>query len=324
MSDESQQPKARAIEKMVRRRAAGQGHQPQLDRVFESLAVGMWSAVRRLLGEGTEVAWEGNSALRFADYCEAIEPRSVFGIFRVAESGGGGAIAMDARLVDAAVERLLGGGHVGSATLGPREHTMVDRAIAGRFLRLAVDELTRAFARTDQGIGPLKARLVSLESDVRLLTVARPDEMVERATFQVVLGAGERGGRFDVLLPCSTLEPARRRLPSAGPAGKHQLDGSESSPLLAVLPETPLTLHAVVDRLTLSLAEIAEWREGTVLPLGVDADRPAILYGEKEGSPGLGRRMFVGRLGASQGRKAVRILEVIPKSADNVGTEVLP
>jgi flagellar motor switch protein FliM len=320
MSDESQQPKARAIEKMVRQRAAGHGHHPQLDRVFESLAVGMWSAIRRLLGEDTEVAWEGNSSLRFADYCEAIEPRSVFGIFRAAESGGAGAIAMDAPLVDAAVERLLGGGHVGSAPPGPREHTMVDRAIAGRFLRLAVDELSRAFARTDQGIGPISARLVSLESDVRLLTVARRDEMVERASFQVVLGAGERGGRFDVLLPSSTLEPARGRVASAG----HRIDQPESSPLLAVLPETPLTLHAVVDRLTLSLAEIAEWREGTVLPLGVDADRPAILYGEKEGSPGLGRRMFVGRLGASQGRKAVRILEVVPKSADNVGTEVLP
>ena len=329
MPDQSQPPTARAIEKMVRQRAAGQEHHPLLDLVFENLALGMWSAVRRLLGESAEVAWNASATMRFADYREAIGSSSVFGIFRIAEWGGEGAIAMDVQLVDAAVEALLGGGHGSSRgpdgpPSGPREHTVVDRAIAGRFVRLALDELARAFARADQSVGPLTTKLVRLESDARLLTVARRDERVARATFRVVLGEGERGGRFDLLLPHSTLEPVRRRLLGAGPSGRHGRDAPESSPLLAALPEAPLTLHAVVDRLTLSLADIAEWREGTLLPLGVDAERPAILYGENEGSRGLGRKMFVGRLGASQGRKAIRILEVIPRVADTAATEVLP
>jgi hypothetical protein len=76
-----------------------------------------------------------------------------------------------------------------------------------------------------------------------------------------------------------------------------------------------------VDHLTLSLADIAQWREGTLLPLGVAAEAPTILYGEKEEGPGLGRKMFAGRLGTSQGRKAVRILEVIPAATDNGSNE---
>jgi len=323
MSEEARQPKARAIEKMVRQRAAGHEHYPLLDLVFENLALGMWSAVRRLLGEGAEVAWDASATMRFADYREALGPGSVFGVFRIAEWGGEGAIAMDVQLVDAAVEALLGGGRAGGGPPGPREHTLVDRAIAGRFVRLAVDELARAFARADQSIGPVTARLARLESDVRLLTVARRDELVARATFRVALGREERGGRFDLLLPHSTLEPVRRKLLGAGPSGRHHRDAPDR-PLLAVLPEAPLTLHAVVDRLTLSLADIAQWREGTLLPLGVDAERPAILYGESEGSRSLGRKMFVGRLGASQGRKAVRILEVIPRAVDTLGKEALP
>jgi len=323
MSEEARQPKARAIEKMVRQRAGGHEHYPLLDLVSENLALGMWSTVRRLLGEGAEVAWDASATMRFADYREALGPGSVFGIFRIAEWGGEGAIAMDVQLVDAAVEALLGGGRAGGGPPGPREHTLVDRAIAGRFVRLAVDELARAFARADQSIGPVTARLARLESDVRLLTVARRDELVARATFRVALGREERGGRFDLLLPHSTLEPVRRKLLGAGPSGRHHRDAPDR-PLLAVLPEAPLTLHAVVDRLTLSLADIAQWREGTLLPLGVDAERPAILYGESEGSRSLGRKMFVGRLGASQGRKAVRILEVIPRAVDTLGKEALP
>jgi flagellar motor switch protein FliM len=321
MSDAARPPKARAIEKMVRQRAAGHERYPLLDLAFENMALGMWSAVRKLLGEGAEVTWEASATMRFADYREALGPGSVFGVFRIAEWGGEGAIAMDPGLVDAAVEVLLGGGHAGGP-VAPREHTVVDRAIAGRFVRLAVEELARAFGRADQSLGPVTARLVSLESDVRLLTVARRDELVARATFQVALGE-ERGGRFDLLLPHSTLEPVRRRLLGAGPSGKPDRDAPES-PLLAVLPEAPFTLHAVVDRFTLSLGDIAEWREGTLLPLGVDAERPAILYGESDGSRSLGRKMFVGRLGASQGRKAVRILEVIPRAMDSAGKEALP
>jgi hypothetical protein len=94
--------------------------------------------------------------------------------------------------------------------------------------------------------------------------------------------------------------------------------------LLEILPEAPLTLHAVVDRLTLSLADIAAWREGALVPLGVGADRPVILYGEREAGPGLGRQMFVGQLGASRGRKAVRLIASNPEPVEMPGTEILP
>lgn len=324
MPDQDPYPKARAIEKMVRPSAGNQDRYRLLDPVFENLALGTWSAVRRLLGEGAEVGWEATSTARFADYCEAIEPKTVFGIFRLAQWDGEGLIAMDAQLVDAVVESLLGGGHVVSTPPEPREQTMVDRAIAGRFMRLAIEEFGRAFARTDSRISPLTAKLIRLESDVRLLTVARRDETVTRATFEVVLGPSERGGRFDVLLPPAMLEPARRILLNAEPSSEHDGDRPSSSPLRAVLPEAPITLHAVLDRLTLSIADIAQWQEGTLLQLGVDAERPTIVYGEREEGRGPGRKMFVGRLGASQGRKAVRILEVIPESADTVGMGTLP
>jgi flagellar motor switch protein FliM len=321
MSDVARPQKARAIEKMVHRRAAGHERYPLLDLVFENLALGMWSVVRKLLGEAAEVAFEASVTLPFADCREALGPGSLFGVFRIAEWGGEGLIAMDGRLVDAAVEALLGGGHAGGP-VAPREHTMVDRAIAGRFVRLAVDELARACGRADQGIGAVTAKLVRIEGDARLLTVARRDELVKQATFQVTLGE-ERGGRFDLLLPHSTIEPVRRRLVGAGPSGKPGRETAES-PLLAALPEAPLTLRAVVDRFTLSLGEIAEWREGTLLPLGVDAERPVILYGESAAGRSLGRKMFIGRLGASQGRKAVRILEVIPRAMDSTGQEASP
>jgi flagellar motor switch protein FliM len=322
MADESQGPKKRAIEKMVRRRATDPEQSPLLAALPENLSYGVGSAVRRLLGEATEVRSGPPSLVRFGDYCEAAEQNSVFATFRLSEWGGNGLMVMEARLVDVALETLLGG-KVAGAVPEKRELTSVDRAIAGRFIRVAIDELARAFARTEQNVGPLTAKLVKLESNTRLLTIARRQDTVVKASFEVVLSQAEHGGRLDLLLPDALLEPARRK-PRHRETQARQSSDAPAGPLLAILPETPLTLHVVVDRLTLSLADIATWQEGMLLPLGVDAERPVMLYGERETGPGLGRQMFVGRLGASRGRKAVRIIAANPEPADKSGVEVLP
>ncbi len=309
---------------MVRRRATDPDQSSLLALVPENLTYGVWSAVRRLLGESTEIRAAPTSLVRFSDYCGAAETNSVFGTFRLSEWNGSGLIVMDARLVDVAVETLLGGGEVAGTAPEARELTTVDRTIAGRFIRVAIDELARVFARTERNAGPLTAKLDKLETDPRLLTVARRQDIVAKASFKVALPQGEQGGRLDLLVPDAILEPARRKLRHREPPARHGADEPAAGPLLEILPETPLTLHAVVDRMTLSLEDIAAWREGTLLPLGVDADRPVMLYGERETGPGLGRQMLVGRLGASRGRKAVRIIAANLESAGKTGTEVLP
>jgi flagellar motor switch protein FliM len=323
MSDVSPKPTKRAIEKMVRRRATDAEHSSLLASVPENLPYGVWSAVRRLLGEGTEIRANPTSLVRFSDYCEAAEPNSVFATFRFGEWNGNGLIVMEPRLVDLAVETLLGGGRVAGTAPETRELTTVDRAIAGRFIRVAIDELARVFARTEKA-GPLTAKLEKLETNSRLLTVARRQDTVAKASFEVVVAQGRQGGRLDLLLPDAILEPARRKLRHLQSPARHGTDEAAAGPLLEILPETPLTLHAVVDRLTLSLEDIAAWREGTLLPLGVDAERLVMLYGERETGPGLGRQMFVGRLGASQGRRAVRVIAANRESAEKPGMEVLP
>jgi len=322
MAEADLAPKKRAIEKMVRRRATDPERAPVPFPVPENLTFGMWSAARRLLGQGVEIRPAPTVTVRFGEYCEAAEPNSLFGTFRLNEWGGSGLVVMEPRLIDVAVEKLLGGGKIAGVPPGEREVTAVDRAIAGRFIRIVIDELARVFAATEPNTGPLSAKLVKLESDARLLTTARRHDAVVKAGFEVVLGQGGPGGQFDLLLPESLLEPSRRKLRHLDPSAAQGDGGLAAEPLLAILPETPLTLHAVVDRLTLSLAEIATWREGTVLPLSVDTERPVMLYGERETGPGLGRQMFVGQLGASRGRKAVRIIAASPE--DKSSAEILP
>jgi flagellar motor switch protein FliM len=324
MSDANPSPTKRVIEKMVRRRATDLDRSPLLALVPENLTHGVWSALRRLLGEGTEVRADPTSLVRFGDYCEAVETGSVFGTFRLSEWGGSGLTMMEPRLVDVAVETLLGGGRVARSGSETRDLTTVDRAIAGRFIRGVIEELARVLAHAERNSGALTAKLVKVETDARLLTVARRQDMVAKASFEVLLRQGEQGGRLDLLLPEAILEPTRRKLRHLEPSAGHGADAPAAGPLLEIIPETPLTLHAVVDRLTLSLADVAAWEEGTLLPLGVGAERPVTLYGEREAGPGLGRQMFVGRLGASRGRKAVRIIAANLEALDGPGAEVLP
>jgi flagellar motor switch protein FliM len=322
MSEVSASPKKRTIEKMVRRRAADPEHSPLIASLPENLTYGIWSAIRRLLGAEREIRAAPTVLVGFGAYCDAAEPNTIFGTFRLSEWGGEGLIVMDFRLVDLAVETLLGGGKMADTVPETRELTAVDRAIAGRFTRGVIEEFARAFARTERGLGMLTAKLVKLETDPRLLTVARREDSVAKASFEVVPSQGEQGARLDLLLPDALLELSRRRLRHLG-ASAADTDEPDAGPLIEILPATPLTLHAVVDRLTVNLADIASWQEGTVLPLGAGIEQSVALYSESETGAGLGRQMFVGRLGASQGRKAVRIIAAKLASVAH-GAEVLP
>lgn len=308
MSEDAPQLATRAIEKMVRQHT-GHEHYPLLEAVFQSFTLGLWATLQRVAGDSVEVSHTTSALTRFGTYRDGIAPGAMLAVFRIEEWDGEGLVVLDARLVDAAVEALLGGGRVGGRPSEPRPPTPADRAIAGRLIRLIIEQLAQAFIATDEAMAPLTARLVRVETKPQLVAIDRDDGNAAVATFEAVLGPDDQRGGFEIVLPYATLEPVRAALlkPHAGErrrAGRREPRGA-----LAVMPATTVTLHAVVDRLRVSLSEIASWEVGTFVRLGADSEQPITIYCEQDGR-GIGQRLFTGHLGAARGRRAIRILDI--------------
>jgi flagellar motor switch protein FliM len=298
----------RAIEKMVRQHT-GQDHYPLLEAVFQSFTLGLWGALQRVAGDPAEVSQSTSALARFGAYRDGIAPGAMPAVFRMEEWDGEGLVVLDSPLVDAAIETFLGGGRVGARPPEPRPHTPADRAVAGRLIRLIIEQLGQAFVAADHARAPVTARLVRVESKPQLVAIDRDDGNAAVATFEVVLGPNDQRGGFEIVLPYATLEPVRTALlkPHGGERRRAERRGQRRQ--LTMMPATTITLHAVVDRLRVSVSDIASWEVGAVVRLDADSEQPIAIYGQQDGK-GIGPRLFTGHLGAARGRRAIRILDV--------------
>lgn len=317
---ETDPKRASAIERIVRQQPTRHERYPLLEVAFGRFVLGFWQAVRDLAGDEAQVRHGPSSVARFAEYRSGLQPASMLAVFTIAPWEGEGLVVLDAGLVDAATELLLGRGRLPGSSAPPRPYTPADRAVVARLLRLIIDALAAAISGLDDDLGPTRARLTKVESNPELVPISR-DEMVSIARFEAVLGAGGAlGGGFDIVLPHSTLAPVRRVLlqpAGRGPAPSIRRGRPGQVPGLL---EAPVTLHAAVEQHRVSLLEITRWEVGMVIPLTADAEQPISVYYGQDGGPGVGRKIFTGRLGALRGCRAVRIAQLIG-DPDEVSTE---
>jgi flagellar motor switch protein FliM len=318
MSENAPQLATRAIERMVRQQHASQEHYPLLEAVFQGFTLGLWGALRRLAGEDAEVSHTTSALTRFGAYRDGIAPGSLLAVFRIEEWDGEGLVVLDARLVDTVVEALLGGGRIGSRPAEPRALTPADRAVAGRLIRLIIEQLALAFVAADRGMAPVTASLVRIETRPQLVAIDRDDGHAAVATFDAVLGPDDQRGGFEIVLPYVTLAPVRAALLKTPVAERRRPGRRGPGSALALLPATTVTLHAVVDRRRVSLAEITSWEVGTFVQLDTDREQPIAIYCEKDGRA-IGQRLCTGHLGAARGRRAIRILDVDGALAERQG-----
>ncbi|MGH6945652.1 MAG: flagellar motor switch protein FliM [Geminicoccaceae bacterium] len=306
----------RAIERMVRRQAATQQRFALLEAVFETFTLQLWTSLRRLAGDEAQVVYKSSEVVRFCEVRDGIQPGALLAVFHFKEWHGHALILLDAPMVDAAIEALLGGGQVGNSSPAPRAYTVADRAVVGRLARATIDALARAFLETDPSLGPLTGQLVRFETSSGLAVVERNDGLTTLARFEATIAKGH-GGRFDLVLPHSMMEPVRRASQRTHRGGRRPGAAASPGELLPLLPNTAVTLHAVVDRVRVSAYEIAGWQVGSLVTLDADAGQPVAVYCEREGNRSIGQKVFMGRLGSSRGRRAIRISGAI----DNNPTE---
>lgn len=310
MTEADAQPAARTIEKMVRRRSGAQEQAGAFDAAFGRLALRLWQALQRLAGEQARCALRQSSTMSFADYRSGLETASLLAVFELGESAREGLVALTPRLADAAIELLLGGGRVPRPEApADRRYTPADAAVARRFVRLVIGELAQTLADVEGATGRLGTRLVKTESNPEFVALGPDEGAVAVARFEAVLGPEGDGGMFDVVLPRSTLERVYR--PPRQRRWSEPADSDPSQGWRTAMPDAPITLQAVVDRIGMTLLDLARWQVGTLVPLDAAAEQPLTVYCEGRGSQSLGRPIFAGRLGSSRGRRAIRVVEVI-------------
>lgn len=215
------------------------------------------------------------------------------------DEGRRGLIALDHRLVDALIE-VQATGRVEDIDLPPRKITRIDEALCRDF----VDLMLGAFAQeTAEQVGrdwPDRMTYGSNVAERAQLNLLLPDRGYRLLRVAVTMG-GSKTGDLVVLLPADPAIARRRALAAPQSAAQAAAPADWSDRMLSVLGTAPMTLDAVLMRVTLPLGQVQALGEGDLVPFD-HSDLSAVTLVDDTG------HVFArGSLGQLSGRRAVRM-----------------
>ncbi len=268
---------------------------PMLEIVFDRLVRSLSSSLRNFTSDNVEVEIDNIQSLRFGNYLNSLPLPAMLAVFKAEEWDNYGLLVIDSALIYSIVDVLLGG-RQGSAIMRieGRPYTTIERTLIERLITVFLAELSASF----EPLTPVTFRFERLEVNPRFATISRLSNAAVLTRLRIDME--DRGGRLELLLPYATLEPVRELLLQQFMGERFGRDRIWETHLAEELWETEVTLEAVLDEQSMSLAEVMKFELGSRIILG---SGPGSSVQLRCGSVPL----FQARVGRRQSRVAVCI-----------------
>jgi flagellar motor switch protein FliM len=236
----------------------------------------------------------------YGEFIMSLEPPNCLVIFNMDPLKGGAALELNANILFRIIDRLLGGS--GLLPVRAREFTEVEQVLIERIAVRAMMDLQQAW----QHAGTFAFRVAHLETNPQFVQLTSPSEVVVAITFDVKIA--DLSGHMTLAFPHLLLEPVMPKLNTHRyfATAQRALSRHESEGLQDNVMRLRVSVRGVLADLQLTVRDLLALRPGSVLPLGRPATAPATV--ELEGVP-----RFAARVGTVNRRKALRVLNVIPK-----------
>ncbi|WP_433956135.1 flagellar motor switch protein FliM [Brevundimonas diminuta] len=268
---------------------------PMLEIVFDRLVRLMTTSLRNFTSDNVEVSLDTISSIRFGDYLNSIPLPAILAVFRAEELDNYGLLTVDSNLIYSIVDVLLGGRR-GTAALRieGRPYTTIERVLVQRMVEVILNDARQAF----EPLTPVHFNLDRLETNPRFAAIARPANAAILVKLRIDME--DRGGRVELLLPYSTLEPIRKMLLQQFMGEKFGRDNIWEGHLATELWTTETEVRCVLDEQQMPLSKVLDLKVGDTLMLNVT---PEFEVSVRAGSIPL----TTGRMGRKGQHIAVRV-----------------
>ena len=273
---------------------------PMLDIVFDRLVRLMSTSLRNLTSDNVEVSLDQISTVRFGDYLNSIPLPAMLSVFKAEEWDNNGLVVVDSALIYSVVDVLLGGRKgTPSIRVEGRPYTTIETKLVERMLKVTLSDLSTAF----DPLSPVSFKLENMETNPRFAAITQSGNACVLVRMRVDMG--DRGGRFEILIPYATLEPVRELLLQMFMGEKFGRDSIWETHLTNELYQTEVALQAILGEKTVMLRDMLNWEKGTLVMFNTKPDDTVEMRcGDFP--------MFMGPMGQKEGSIAVRIDRYIP------------
>lgn len=271
------------------------GRMPTLEMINERFArytrISMFNFLRR----SADVASGGVQIMKFGEYIHTLYVPTSLNLVKMRPLRGTGLFILDARLVFKLVDNFFGGDGR-HAKIEGREFTPTEVRVVQLVLNQVFSDMIEAWAP----VLKLEFDYVGSEVNPAMANIVSPSEVVVVSTFHIELDGG--GGDLHLTFPYSMIEPIREILDSGVQSDVDDVDERWQQSLREDIMDARVPIHGtVVDRIC-TLREIAELKEGDIIPV----DMPEEFILQANGVP-----VFRGKLGISDENLAVKIIDQI-------------
>ena len=240
---------------------------PMLEIVFDRLVRLMTTSLRNFTSDNVEVSLDNISSIRFGDYLNSIPLPAILAVFRAEELDNYGLLTVDSNLIYSIVDVLLGGRR-GTAALRieGRPYTTIERVLVQRMVEVILADAQAAF----EPLTPVHFTLDRLETNPRFAAIARPANAAILVKLRIDME--DRGGRVELLLPYSTLEPIRKLLLQQFMGEKFGRDNIWEGHLATELWTTDTEVRVVLDEQQAPLSTVLGLKVGDTFMLNATPD----------------------------------------------------
>ena len=272
------------------------GRMPTLEMINERFARYFRISLFNMLRRQAEIAIGGVQMLKFSEYVHSLFVPTSLNLVKIPPLRGTALFVFDPKLVFSAVDNYFGGDGRFHAKIEGREFTPTEQRVIQRMLEQCFSDLKQAW----KPVLEIDFEYQNSEVNPQFANIVSPTEVVVVSTFHIELEGG--GGALHVTMPYSMVEPIRDLLDAGVQSDRSEVDERWRIAIREEMKSAEVEVSSTLTQVTLSMGELMDLKPGDVIPI----DMPETVTVRAEGIP-----VFRGRLGTSNGMRAIKITEQV-------------
>ena len=278
------------------------GRLPTLEMINERFKRYTMQSMFNLLRRTPRVTAARIENIKFSEYLQTLSVPTSLNMVKIHPLRGTALFVLDAELVINLVDRYFGGG-CHNNDIGEREFTPTEERITQKILNQVFVDMKDAW----KTVMDINFEYMGTKANPSMIRVVSSSEIVVLSTFEVKIEG--RGGKIQIAIPSSMLEPVRETLDSGVLADVEDSDDSWMESLQKGIHYVSVPISCRVAERKVMLRDILNFKVGDVIPI----EMPESSTMTANGVP-----IFEASIGASNDHLALKIKRQIrpPSKSD--------
>lgn len=276
------------------------GRMPTLEMINERFARLFRISLFNMLRRTPELTVGGIETQKFSEYTHSLFVPTSLNVVRIKPLRGSALFIFEPKLVFTVVDNFFGGDGRIPVKIEGREFTPTELRVIQLLLRQAFADMREAWA----GVMPLEFEFLQSEVNPHFANIVAPSEIVVVSRFRIDLDGG--GGHLHVTLPYSMIEPIREQLDAGLQSDRGDRDERWAQSMADNIQDAEVEIDAQLASAKLTVRELMALKPGDIIPIQM----PKLINLNVEEMP-----VFRGQFGSAHGHNAIRITDIIRRTA---------